>query len=738
MAVPQGFALTIDAFRLFALENHLAPLFASLNPLDPGASAQFLRAVETAVLPRQVEQEIDEAVTALLDAAARDPLRLAVRSSCNYEDLPGLSFAGMYESYLDIAPESVARNVIRCYQSLFSPRSLAYLGTHGLDLQDVAMGVLVQELVEAKSAGTIFTAEPESGFTGLHRIEGAWGFGEGVVAGTNAPNSWSFSKKAGRIISRSLGELRTMYVGGANGAGSGLCDAPVPEELRNRPCLTDGQVAALAAAASRLEDRAAHPLDIEWAADSEGGLWFLQARPLSIRDDPFFVRYDLSAQELPAPILTGFPVTQKAVTGRARCVLTGPCPLESGEILVVPYLTVDWLSSLRNAGGVIVETGGHTSHISIILREHGIPAIFAAEGACRKVSDGQFLTLVCSGDQGLVWEGAVEVKREIVDLSAVPKPRHSVSVVTSTLTNLDRYLRLPLSGVGLVRLEFLVHSGIGVHPLALIDYDNGVPQSPELKAAIEEKTRGFESKREYYIQKLTEGIAAIACRCPDKHVNVRAPDFITGDYLALLGGPDYEHERENNPMMGWRGVTRLIDHSYVPAFEMDCEAFRRVVEDYGFTNVNILVPFCRTPADGAAVRAILKAKGPARASVGMMVEIPSNVMLARQFAEVFDFFLVGPMDMTQLTYGADRTSWRMSHYCNETEAVKEMVKYFLTCIRGCQKDVYIGGWPLFQYLREYNQVRSNNRICLVELPDRLIELFESVVRLEQSLGGDQT
>jgi pyruvate,water dikinase len=308
--------------------------------------------------------------------------------------------------------------------------------------------------------------------------------------------------------------------------------------------------------------------------------------------------------------------------------------------------------------------------------------------------------------------------------------------VTSTLTNLDQYLRLPLAGIGLVRLEFLVHNDIGIHPLALIDYDNGAPQPPALKSAIEQRTRGFSSKREYYIQKLTEGICAIACRCPGKNINVRAPDFVVGDYLTLLGGRDYENEAEANPMMGWRGTSRLIDERYVAAFEMDCEAFRRVVDDYGFRNVNILVPFCRTPADAVAIRTILKRNGPTEALVGMMVEIPSNVMLAKQFAAIFDFFLVGPMDLTQLTYGADRTAWRLSRYCNETEAVKEMVKHFFYNIRDCDKDVFIGGWPLFQYLAEYNHVKGNNRIHVVELPDRLLELFENVSRLEESLGGE--
>jgi pyruvate,water dikinase len=737
MPVPQGISLTTEAFSKFIEDRGFKRLIPRLKEIDRNNLEQLAAAADhiqkifsSTELPAQIRNEVVEALEALGKRSQTSRPRFAVRSSCNYEDLEGMSFAGLYRSFINVVRASIFQSIIGCYASLYLLRSLIYIREHNVDLEEIQMGVLIQESVAAESAGTIFTADVNSGFDGVHQVEGVWGLGEGVVAGKNTPNAWTVFKRSRKIIGRSLGHAEHMYVGAD---ADGVECVKTPDDKKYAYSLTDEDVYTLTQYASRMEEEEKRPLDIEWVKSKSGELFLLQMRPLGVRKGEVFTRYTLSEGRDDQPILRGMPITEKAVSGRVR-VASGKLPdLSQEDILVVKYLDVDWLPFLKNVGGVIVEGGGFTSHISIILREHAIPSIFGAEGACDKLTEGELITLVCSSNLGAVWLGELSLTKECIDVSAIKKTRHKICVVTSTLANLDQYLRLPVDGIGLVRLEFLVYQNIGIHPLALIDYDAGKLQHETLRAAIEDRTRGYASKREFYIDKLTEGICAFASRCPDKIVNVRVPDFITGDYLTLLGGQEYEHYTEANPMMGWRGTSRLIDEEYVAAFELDCEAFRRVIDEHGFSNVNVLVPFCRTPKDGELIRTILKGKGPADATVGMMVEVPSNVMLARQFAEIFDFFLVGPMDLTQLTYGADRSSFKMSKYCNETEAVKEMVKYFFYSIRDYSKDVFIGGWPLFRHLQEYKEVQGNNRIHMVELPDRLLELFDNVHELEKRL-----
>jgi pyruvate,water dikinase len=734
VAVPPGFAVTTEAFSAFLEHNRLKQLIARLKensrqdlPRLKTESENVQRLVLSGTFPDAVGREINGAVRDL-EGRMGAGRRFAVRSSCDYEDLQEMSFAGVYQSFINASAGCILANVLGCYGSLYSVRSILYMLDHNLDIEAVHMGVLIQESVEAECAGTLFTADANSGFTGVHKVEAVWGLGEGIVSGKIVPNSWTIFKENNRIIGRTLGNTMQRYV--AQEAEGVEC-VNTPEQKRDTFCLTDAEVEQLAHYATRLEEQEGQPLDIEWVKSTNNELLLLQVRPLKVYSDGFFSRYTILSGQEGKPLLRGMPITDKVVSGKVRIAEDGRCDGFTDDILVVKYIDLDSLPFLRNVKGIIVEGGGYTSHIAIILREHGIPAILGAEGAREKLAEGQTVTLVCG--EGSVWAGELDFSRDDVDIGAIRKPRHTIGLVASALASIDHYLRLPVDGIGLVRLEFIVYERIGIHPLALIDYDAGVSQDPALKAAIEERTRGFKSKREFYIQKLAEGICAFACRCRDRFVNVRVPDFITGDYLMLLGGREYEPYTEANPMMGWRGTSRLIDEEFRAAFEMDCEAFRRAIDDYGFSNVNILVPFCRVPEDGRLIKSLLREKGPVAARIGMMVEIPSNVMLAKKFAEIFDFFLVGPMDLTQLTYGADRLSLKMSKYCNETEAVKEMVKYFLHSIREHHKDVFIGGWPLFQHVEEYDRVKGNVRLHMVELPDRLLELFDNVNRLEDRL-----
>jgi|GEM_PF-4358292 len=734
--VPKGFTLTTEAFCSFIRHNAIQKAIGGLNAVDGTDVGQIERCandiqrrIRKGQFPNDVADHIWGALADLAGKAVKD-WRWAVRSSCNHEDLTGASFAGLYSSFINVSHDSLLRNIIDCYASLYSSRVLSYAAAQGISADKLQMGVLIQELIDAQAAGTLFTADVTSGFAGVHQIEGVWGFGEGVVSGRTIPNAWTVFKRSGKAIRRTLGQVDSIAL--ASGQ-VGLNVVETPADKRDAFCLRDDDVRTLARYASDLEEWEGHPLDLEWVKSMDGRLVLLQMRPLAL-PRRHLVRYTIDgANQDQRPLVRGIPITDKAVWGTVR-LASGSLPtLTKDDILVAKYVDLNWLPYLKTVRGIVVESGGYTSHSSIILREHAIPSLFGAEGACELLADGDVVTLVCSGDQGSVWASALPLREERIDGAAVNATRHKVCVVTSTLSNIDQVLTLPLDGIGLVRLEFVVYGDIGIHPMALIDYDSGSLPPGELRRTIAARTRGYASARDYYVSKLSEGICGFASRCPDKIVNVRVPDFIGADYLTLLGSEAYEPVADTNPMLGLRGTSRLIDDRYRSVFAMDCEAFRRVIDDHGFNNVRILVPFCRTPEDGATIKRMLIEHGVAGISIGMMVEVPSNVMLARRFAEIFDFFLIGPMDLTQLTYGADRSSSSGTKYCNETEAVKEMVKHFLSEIQDQSRDVFIGGWPLFQYLAEYERVKGTNRLHLVELPDRLLDLFANLHALEKRL-----
>lgn len=735
---PLGFTVTTDAFRAFAQHNQISRRLAELSERptteDEGAAIQAM--FRAGAFPGAVEASIREAAAWLVGRLEGQRAGFAVRSSCTFEDLDGASFAGMYQSHLGVSEAALLESIKSCFASLYAPRALSYLAFTGVRADELAMGVLVQETIDAEASGALFTVEAQTGFSGNGTIEGVWGYGEGVVSGQITPTSWVLHKRTGLVIARALGDTRR----GFQMLGGDMALQPTPADKHDRFCLEERELEWLFARAIELSKAEGKELDIEWVKSKSGKLVFVQARPLLVREQRSYVRYEVGAPPGGEPLARGTPITDKVVHGIARFASGArgrEVPKGPDTILVAENLEVDWLPYLGDLKGVIVEGGGVTSHMSIILRERRIPALFGAKGALSRLVEGAPVTLVCTGSEGSVWPGTLSVKEVELDPARVPKPSTRICVVSSNIADIDRCLKLPLDGIGLTRLEFVIHERIGVHPLALVDYDRGaLADDPALCAAIEERTKGYPSKREFYVEKLTEGICAFASRAVGRVINVRLPDFISNDYLALLGGARYESHADANPMMGFRGTSRLIDEACREAFAMDCEAFRRAFERHGFEDIRILVPFCRTPSDGRTIRGLLRELGPKSARVGMMVEIPSNVMLGEKFAEIFDFFLVGPMDLTQFTYAADRTSPKNHVYSSETEAVKEMVKCFLRNIQGRGKEVYIGGWPLFQYAGEYRPLLSNNKLHLVELPDRLVELFENVYQLERRLSAD--
>jgi pyruvate,water dikinase len=728
--------LTTEAFARFLVTAGLDGLRADLDAAalaDSGQGPDVARALRTAIvgapLPDATRRELAATVTLL------GPGPLAVRSSAPLEDRATSTSAGIYESYINVAPDRLDEHVRRCYASLFSERSLAYARAHDVRPSALEMAVLIQPAVAATAAGVAFTGEPETGCDTNVLVESVFGLGQGIVSGEIVPDAFVLNKRTRAIIRKTLGQKTVRYVF-ADGGGTG--SVPNEPALRARLSLTDDDVRRLFEIVQAIEARLGRPVDVEWAR-ADDRFVILQVRPLALeRAERAVVEYRLEAAAHERPLVTGQPITDRIVVGRVRHALDPSIVAAPGDVIVARHIDVDWTPRLRRAAAVVTEGGGYTSHIAIILREMGIPALFGAEHAFETLPAGATVTVACNQRPGSVWAGAQPFETRRIELRGIYRPTTKVHLVTSTLAGLDHALRMPVNGIGLVRLEFLIASAIGIHPRGILDSMAGRPLPPSVSAAIRERVGHHGSAEEFYVETLCEAVCAFASRCPDRLVNVRFADLLSDDYLSLAGGETYETEREANPMLGWRGTTRLIDPDYVDAFRLDCAAFRRAVDDKGFDNITLMLPFCRTPEDLAVAVDLVRAHGPRRVRLGMMVEVPSNIALANEFADLVDYFLIGPMDLTQLTYGADRKSKKLSRYSDATAATKEMVKFFLQKIEGRGKRVFIGGWPLFQYLAEYLPLLSNNELWLVELPDRLVELFENLRHLESKVYGGST
>jgi pyruvate,water dikinase len=722
---PPGFVISTEAFRDFTKE-------VRARTLDARGEASRTRTLDPSqMLDVPLPSSLCDALSRRLAGASG---RFAVRSSCSHEDGSKNSFAGVFETFLNVPLDEVLRRIRDCYASCYSPRAVSYAENRGIPLEDLAMAVIVQECVSPICAGTAFSADPLSGTRDNMVVEAWWGLGNAVVDGSVTPAHFRYNRRTGAVYDSRPGK-GTHYV--SPGSGSGVVSRPLEAQHRGL-CLGAEEVRRLANHAGSLEEALNQPVDIEWAKREDGTLVLLQCRPLVLPCASSFTEYELKVPPREAPILTGMPTSDKIVTGTVRKMKSRHDPYGPNDIVVIKDVGVDWVPSLVQAKAIIVETGAWTSHFAIIMREYNLPTLLGADSAMALLEDGEEVTLSCVGNPGKVWRGALPIVTKERDITALKKPKTPVHLVLSALSNVEKYLRLPVDGIGLVRLEFVITDIVKIHPLALVAYDQGTLTDAKTRARIEALTEGYALKAEYYVATLAAAISEFASRCPTGIVNVRAPDFTSDDYLTLIGGEFFEPPCEANPMMGWRGTTRLLDATYVDAFALDCAAFRRAIDDYGFSNVNILVPFCRTPDDGRRIYDTIRAKGPRKARIGMMVELPANALLARYFADIFDFFLVGPMDLTQLTYGADRSSTQLGRYNNETLAVKELVLCLLRNLEGRGKEIFIGGWPLFQYFEEYQAVASNNELKLVELPDRFVSLIENVAALEATVAAKVT
>jgi pyruvate,water dikinase len=700
--VPDGFALTVAAFRLHLAEAGLdRTIFDELNRLDvrdvaalAGVAQSIRERVAAAPLPRVVAEQLGAAYAALSSSRREEATDVAVRSSATAEDLPSASFAGQHETYLNVRGREALDHAVRnCFASLFTDRAIVYRVQNGFRHEDVALSVGVQHMVRSDlgSAGVIFTLDTESGFPDVVLVTGAWGLGETVVQGRVRPDEFWVHKPTLRegyapILRREIAD-KTVKLVYAEGGNKAVREVRVPATDRRRPVLEDEEVLALARWAVAIEDHYSRragrptPMDIEWGRDGRTGeLFILQARPETVHSQRTRPALELWRRRSEGTVLvSGRSVGGGVASGPVRLVRE-PSDLrtfQDGEVLVAPMTDPDWEPVLRRAAAVVTDEGGRTCHAAIVSRELGIPCVVGTVTATHALATGRTVTVSCAeGEDGRVYDGRVPFERTEIDPATLPTPRVPLML---NLANPDRAFQLaqlPSAGVGLVRIEFVISSWIGIHPMALVHPDR--VQDADAALAIRQRTAGAPSGPEFFVERLASGVGQIAAAFYPRPVIVRCSDFKTNEYAGLLGGGAFEPS-ESNPMIGFRGASRYYDERYRDGFGLECAAIRRVREVMGLTNVKVMIPFCRTLEEGRRVLAELERHGLRRGEreleVYVMCEIPNNVVLAEEFAELFDGFSIGSNDLTQLALGVDRDSEILAHVFDERDpGVKRLIR----------------------------------------------------------------
>ncbi|MEK8046061.1 phosphoenolpyruvate synthase [Ideonella margarita] len=748
--VPGGFATTAHAFREFLNHGDLtAKINARLDALDTDdvralaeAGAQIRQWVIDAPFPADFEAavraEFDRVVAGSPDAS------WAVRSSATAEDLPDASFAGQQETFLNVhGIEDVLHKMKEVFASLYNDRAISYRVHKGFAHADVALSAGVQRMVRSDvgSAGVMFTIDTESGFKDVVFITSSYGLGETVVQGAVNPDEFYVHKpalEAGKlaVIRRGLGSklIRMEFSSDEERLATGKLVKTVdtPPELRNRYSLNDADVTELARYALIIEKHYGRPMDIEWGKDGvDGQLYILQARPETVRsqaEGQVEHRYKLKGQS--TVLAEGRAIGQKIGTGPVRLVssIAEMDRVQPGDVLVTDMTDPNWEPVMKRASAIVTNRGGRTCHAAIIARELGIPAVVGCGDATETLADGALVTVVCSeGDTGYVYDGLLETEVSEVARGELPYCPVKIMMNVGNPQLAFNFAQMPNSGVGLARLEFIINNNIGVHPKAILDYPN---VEPDLKKAVESVARGHASPRAFYVDKLAEGVATIAAAFWPKPVIVRLSDFKSNEYKKLIGGSRYEPDEEN-PMLGFRGASRYISGEFTDAFGMECEALKRVRNDMGLTNVEIMVPFVRTVRQASRVGELLADRGLKRGQDGlrliMMCEVPSNAILAEQFLEHFDGMSIGSNDLTQLTLGLDRDSGleQLADDFDERDpAVKAMISRAIAACRGTGKYVGICGQGPSDHPDFADWLAQEGIVSISLNPDSVIETWK--------------
>ncbi|ELR71901.1 Phosphoenolpyruvate synthase [Fulvivirga imtechensis AK7] len=686
--VPGGFAITAGAYYDFLSYNELNnKIQVELDMLDratldnlPQVGARCRDLILKATFPEKVQRAIADAYYEFV-AAEGKVATFAVRSSATAEDSPTASFAGQHDSFLNVSGlDNLLDAVQRCYASLFNDRAIKYRMDNGFDDMQVGQSVGIQLMVRADkgSAGVIFTIEPETGNKNLIYVTGAWGLGESVVQGAVNTDEFYLFKPAIEADKRSLiysvlGNKQQMVVYGA-GSGKNTTWKETPPALRDQYVLTDDEISTLGKWSLSIERHYDLPMDIEWAKDGlSGKLYIVQARPETVHStnrELVLKEYKLSTRE--TPLLTGKAVGRSVVSGKVSIVksLADGAKVEAGNIIVADITNPDWNALLKKAICIVTNKGGRTSHASIIARELGIPAVVGTMAATEKLVDGQEITVSCAGgDEGYIYNGKLNWEEKETTLQSIARTKTKPMFILADPQKALLYASYPNQGVGLLRMEFMISNSLQVHPMALIKY-NELPDDKE-KKQIDALTRHYIDKKQFFVDKLAQSIALVAAAFYPKEVIVRMSDFKTNEYAKLLGGRLFEQEEEN-PMLGFRGASRYYNERYREGFGLECAAIRKVRNEMLLTNVKVMIPFCRTVEEGKKVLDVMSSFGLERKKndleVYVMAEIPSNILLAAEFATLFDGFSIGSNDLTQLTLGLDRDSAIVSDLFNENDA----------------------------------------------------------------------
>ncbi|NVE96020.1 phosphoenolpyruvate synthase [Altererythrobacter lutimaris] len=696
--VPPGFATTARAFRQFLSANALDELLADeLSKYKHGQStlAETGAKIRAAILgggwPPKIAREILAAYRDLNERAGDQATSVAVRSSATAEDLPDASFAGQQETFLNVCGEEALLDACkRCFASLYTDRAIVYRELKGFAHEAVALSVGVQRMIRSDEAGAgvMFSIDTETGFDRVVLINAAWGLGESVVQGVVEPDEYHVFKPLlddeafVPIIKKKCGRKQRKLIYSESGTGTRWIDTDLADGQDT--VLDDGEILKLARWGAIIEGHYGCAMDMEWAKDGlDGQLYVVQARPETVqartKEDVF---HRASVLNPGRTLIAGQAIGSGAATGHV-CVISGADEIErfvDGSVLVTGVTDPDWVPVMKRAAAIVTDHGGRTSHAAIVSRELGVPAIVGCGDATDKLVNREQVTVNCTqGDRGLVHEGTAEILEESIDLSALPDTRAKVMLNLADPSAAYRWWKLPANGVGLTRMEFVISNQVKIHPMALLE-----PQrvsDPRERVIIRQMTRGFESPEEYFIDTLSRGLARIAAMQYPEKVIIRFSDFKSNEYADLIGGKIFE-PKEANPMLGFRGASRYVSPLFREAFALECQAIRRLRSVLGFTNVAVMIPFCRTTGEADQVLAEMRANGLERGTEGLevlvMCEVPSNVVLAREFAQRFDGFSIGSNDLTQLTLGIDRDCELLSESFDARDpAVKWMIKHVI-------------------------------------------------------------
>ncbi|SMC94849.1 phosphoenolpyruvate synthase [Pedobacter nyackensis] len=692
--VPKGFAVTAAAYRYFIRCNNLEvvipDLLKTLDRKDYSNLSEIGRKIRELIMAGRLTNDVGMDIIGAYEAVFEsDTQEVAVRSSATAEDLPEASFAGQHESYLNIKGNyPLLYAVKQCYASLYTDRAIKYREDMGFDHNKVYLSVGVQEMIRSDigCSGVGFTLEPESGFRDIIHIAGVWGLGENIVQGTVTPDEFlvfkpSLDKGLKSIIQKNLGsKSKIMVYAGDEDDVNATVNNDTPFDLRDQFVLEDKEIERLAKWALIIEQHYERPMDFEWAKDGiDHQLYILQARPETVHGHQKKLQLKtFRLTELGRELVRGEAIGSKITAGFAR-ILNAPDEagkLKEGDILVTDTTSPDWDPILKKVAGIITNRGGRTSHAAIVARELGTPAIVGTTSATDKIVDGDLITLNCAeGKTGYIYEGKLAWKEDVVELVDVGLPdTPKVQLIIADPEKAFDLSFYPNHGVGLLRIEFMISNFIRIHPMALIQFDK--VNNPDERAVIEHLTSHYPDKKSYFVDQLSKGVAIIAAAFYPKEVIVRMSDFKSNEYAGLIGGKSFEPEEEN-PMIGFRGASRYYHEHYKEAFELECEAMKVVRNEMGFTNVKLMIPFCRTVQEGEKVIGLMEQYGLRRGDNGLevfvMAEIPSNILLAEEFAKLFDGFSIGSNDLTQLTLGIDRDSALIADLFDEQNAASKQL-----------------------------------------------------------------